>query len=77
MDNRPTGRAPNYTTACVVMFGINLSWILIVVWAQYGLSAVVLLGLGLHYAIDWLEVQRRAHAIRSIQRGNCGQRGRG
>lgn len=40
--NRPS--APNFTQACVVMFGVNLTWILMVIWAVWGLVAVAATG---------------------------------
>lgn len=41
-NDRPA--APNYTNACVVMFGVNITWVLMVIWAIWGLLAVALLG---------------------------------
>ena len=69
MRNHPTGTAPNYTAACVVMFGVNLAWILLVVWIAYGFIAALLLAFALNHAIGWLQQQRRIHAVRSIRRG--------
>jgi hypothetical protein len=40
--NRPA--APNFTQACVVMFGVNLTWILMVIWSVWGLLAVAMTG---------------------------------
>jgi hypothetical protein len=44
--------APNYTSACVVMFGVNLVWVLLLLWAIWGLVAVALIGWGLSRLID-------------------------
>lgn len=41
-DDRPS--APNYTQACIVMFGVNILWIFMVIWALWGLVAVALSG---------------------------------
>ncbi|MEM6940204.1 MAG: hypothetical protein AAF943_16635 [Pseudomonadota bacterium] len=43
-DDRPRGSAPNYTQACVVLFGVNITWILMVIWVWWGLLAVALTG---------------------------------
>ena len=40
-DRKP---APNYTQACVVMFGVNIAWIFMVIWAIWGLLAVAATG---------------------------------
>lgn len=67
MINKPVGRAPNYTTACIAMFGVNITWVLVVIWAIWGLVAALLLGLGVNHLIArgkvWAET-RRAAAIR-------------
>lgn len=59
MQNHPQGRAPDYTSACLVMGLVNLLWVLIAIWAWKGLSAVLIVGLLLHLAIQRLE-QRTA-----------------
>lgn len=41
-NTRPS--APDYTAACIVMLGVNLVWMLLAVWALWGLAAVALLG---------------------------------
>ncbi len=67
MDNKPVGRAPNYTTACIAMFGVNITWILVVIWAIWGLIAAMLLALGVNHLIERGRVwaaQRQAAAIR-------------
>ena len=60
MDDHKTGRAPNFTGACIVMFGVNLAWVLLVFFAVYGLVAVVFLGLVVNHWLNWLEMRRRA-----------------
>ncbi|WP_417525969.1 hypothetical protein [Marinovum sp.] len=57
--DRPVGRAPNYTAACVVMFGVNLIWVLVALLAAFGLAAVLLAGLALNGWISWLAARRR------------------
>lgn len=58
-NNRPIGRAPDYTGACIVMFGANLIWVFFVLLASFGLAAVLLAGLGVHLWINRLEARRR------------------
>lgn len=55
-DTRPA--APNYTSACVVMFGVNLAWILMLIWAIWGLIAAVVLSWGLSRIIARIETAR-------------------
>lgn len=50
--------APDFTTACVVMFGVNLTWILMVIWALWGLAAVALTGLGVNHLIRRIKEAR-------------------
>ena len=33
--------APNYINASIVMFGFNLVWVLIAIWATFGFLAVI------------------------------------
>ena len=56
-DNRPA--APNYTSACVVMFGVNLAWILMLIRAVWGLIAAGLLAWGLNRLIARIEMARQ------------------
>jgi len=49
-DQRPS--APNYTQACIVMFGVNILWIFMVIWALWGLLAVALSGWAANAVID-------------------------
>lgn len=60
MDNRKIGRAPDFTAACIVMFGVNLAWILIFLYAAFGLIAAVFVGLVLNHALNWIKLRRRA-----------------
>lgn len=50
--------APDYTTACVVMFGINVAWIFMVVWAIWGLLAVAAIGWGVNFWINRVQDRR-------------------
>ncbi|MGZ2258525.1 hypothetical protein [Roseobacter sp. A03A-229] len=59
MDRDKLGRAPNYTNACIVMFGVNLTWVLLFLFAIWGLVAAVFLGLAVNRWVDWLAHRRR------------------
>ena len=64
MDKSKLGRAPNYTNACIVMFGVNLTWILLFLFAIWGLIAAVFVGLAVTRWLTWLETRRRAEEER-------------
>ena len=67
MNDYHSGTAPNYTKACIVMFGVNITWVLVAIWAIWGLIAAILLGLGVNHLIDRVHAwsaRRRAAAIR-------------
>lgn len=65
MNNHPTQSAPNFTNACIVMFGVNLSWVFLLLWALWGLLAVAALGWSLNRWMTWLEARktRACHPI--------------
>lgn len=69
MNNKPLGRAPNYTTACIAMFGVNITWVLVLIWAVWGLVAAVLLAFGLHHLIERGQVWAAHRQAASIRRG--------
>ena len=46
--------APNYTTPALIMGGVNLFWILMVIWVAYGMLAVLALGFTLERVSHWL-----------------------
>ena len=69
MDNKPIGRAPNYTTACIAMFGVNITWVLVAIWAIWGLVAAVLLAIGVNHMIERLRVWAAARQAAAIRRG--------
>lgn len=60
MENQKLGRAPNLTSACVVMFGVNLGWILLFLFAVYGLVAAVFICLVVNHWVTWVEMRKRA-----------------
>ena len=50
--------APNYTVPALIMGGINLFWIMMVIWVVYGMVAVLAFSFALERGIHWLS--RRA-----------------
>ncbi len=69
MEGHKLGRAPNFTGACVVMFGVNLAWVLLLLFAVYGLIAAVFLCLVLNHWLGWLEQRRKSEAQRYVTVG--------
>lgn len=63
MEQHKLGRAPNYTGACIVMFGVNLGWVLLLLFALYGLAAAVFICLVVNHWMNWLEHRRRQLAV--------------
>jgi len=50
--------APNYTTACIAMFGVNIAWIFFAIWAIWGLIAVAATGWAVNRAISYIGARR-------------------
>jgi hypothetical protein len=78
-DDHPR-EAPDFTTACVVMFGVNVSLVLVAIWAIWGLIAAMLLGYGLDKLLTRLGHWRAARRLAAIRRGkdlSFGDDGRG
>ncbi|RKE95919.1 hypothetical protein C8N30_0465 [Sulfitobacter guttiformis] len=57
MHNSP-GSAPDYTKAAVVMFGVNITWIFMMIWAIWGLLAVAATGWVIHHCINCIGRRR-------------------
>ena len=55
---------PNLRTACVVMFGINITWIFVAIWAIWGLVMVMLLALGLNHMMTRVHAWNEGRAAR-------------
>ncbi len=72
-DTQPTA-APNFKSACVVMFGVNITWIFMVIWAIWGLIFVMLLG----WVINHMMTRVHAYSITraAMQRANPKARAR-
>lgn len=54
MRDHRMGRAPDFTNAALFMGFVNLVWVFGVIWAVYGMGAVLALAFGLHLAIGRL-----------------------
>jgi branched-subunit amino acid ABC-type transport system permease component len=50
--DRPS--APNFTHACIVMFGVYIFWLFMVIWVVWGLLAVALCGWAVNLLINWI-----------------------
>lgn len=56
--------APNFTRSCVVMFGVNVTWIFTVIWAIWGLVFVMLLGAFINHMMTRLKERAQLKAAR-------------
>lgn len=52
------GSAPNFTQACIVMFGVNIAWVFMAIWAIWGLVAVAGIGFIINRAISYIAARR-------------------
>ncbi|MGJ5621153.1 hypothetical protein [Sulfitobacter sp. MF3-043] len=57
-DTNNSTAAPNYTAACIVMFGVNLMWVLMVIWAVWGFVVAALAGWIVNHLITRIATQR-------------------
>ncbi|MEQ6204029.1 hypothetical protein ABMC88_13340 [Sulfitobacter sp. HNIBRBA2951] len=57
MQNLP-GAAPDFKNACVVLFGVNITWVLFVLWAIWGLIAAAALGWCINRVLTLFEARR-------------------
>jgi F0F1-type ATP synthase assembly protein I len=69
MNDHRMGRAPDYKNACIVMFGVNITWVLVAIWAIWGLIAAALLGLGVNHLMTRIEAWAAERQAASIRRG--------
>ena len=60
-------KAPDFTNACVVMFGVNITWIFTVIWAIWGLIIVMIVGAFINHMMTRLHARamRRAAIARA------------
>ncbi|THH37323.1 histidinol phosphate aminotransferase [Aliishimia ponticola] len=61
-----TQSAPDYKNACLVLFAVNLTWILIAIWAVWGLVIAGLVAAGINHVMS--RVHERAVARARIDR---------
>ena len=64
MEHRHPKRVEDYTTANLILIFVNLLWIFGVIWAQFGIVAVILVGWLLNHLITRLEMYRASREIR-------------
>ena len=60
---------PDYTVACIVMFGVNLAWILFAIWSIWGLICAMLFSWALNQGLKWLDYVRNIRRAAAIRRG--------
>lgn len=58
-DSNDRTPAPDFTQACIVMFGVNIAWVFMVIWAIWGLLAVAALGWTLNRVISRIGAARQ------------------
>lgn len=61
--------APDFTTACIVMFGVNLAWILFAIWSIWGLLAALAFSYLVDKSLTYLRARAVARQRAAIQRG--------
>ncbi|MEP4197825.1 MAG: hypothetical protein ABJL99_19540 [Aliishimia sp.] len=71
-DNRTS--APDFTNACIVMFGVNIAWVFMVIWAIWGLIFVMMLGAVINHMMTRISEWSLARAAQ--QRANPKARAR-
>lgn len=49
--------APNYLNANIAMFGVNLTWVLFVIWATMGFIYVILAGTLINAGLTYLKTR--------------------
>ena len=57
-DNNDRSPAPDFTVACIVMFGVNLTWVLMVIWVVWGLIAAAATGWVVNKVINRIDAAR-------------------
>lgn len=57
MRNTP-GSAPSFKNAAIVMFGVNITWIFMAIWAIWGLVAVAATGWAINHIINFVDKRR-------------------
>lgn len=52
MHKHSMGSAPNYTNAALFWGGVNLFWVLLLLWQVIGFVAAIIAAAGVNYLID-------------------------
>ncbi|MCR9108854.1 histidinol phosphate aminotransferase [Marivita sp. XM-24bin2] len=63
MEHRQPKRVEDYTTANLILIFVNLLWIFGVIWAHFGLLAVILTGWALNHGITRLAQYKASREI--------------
>lgn len=58
MDDQPVGRAPDYTDAAITMLGVNIMWVMFVVWMLWGFVAVLMLAVAVNHIVEHVAARR-------------------
>ena len=58
MDDKRIGAAPDYTNAALTMLGINLMWIMFVVWMLWGLVPTLMLAFAVNHWVEHVAARR-------------------
>ena len=63
MERNHPKRVEDYTTANLILIFVNLLWIFGVIWANFGILAVILVGWALNYGITRIAQYRASREI--------------
>ena len=63
MERNHPKRVEDYTTANLILIFVNLLWIFGVIWANFGILAVILAGWALNHAITRIAQYRASREI--------------
>ncbi len=64
MNSQHPGRVEDYTTANLVLIFVNLIWLFVVLWATWGLGAVIVAGAFLNHLITRLAIYKARREAR-------------
>lgn len=72
MDKRHPQRVEDYTTANLILIFVNMLWIFGVIWANFGIVPIILLGWAMNQMITKLEHMKLAREYRPANRSHSG-----
>ena len=58
MDDKRIGTAPDYTNAAITMLGINIMWIMFVIWMLWGMVPVLMLAFVVNHFVEYVAARR-------------------